>query len=142
MDSTETVEGRTDFIDRGVETTKTRDVESYGKLLMDDLHYEDVTCGAEYQGKDAFLDYYRTWLRAFPDFEMKTLPSAITTEMAAVPWVITATYGDPLPGLPREIPRGSHVTLKGISTVVFGKGDSISAIKEYYAVAEVVPPAV
>ncbi|MET9557263.1 nuclear transport factor 2 family protein [Streptomyces sp. NPDC006645] len=139
MDSTETAEGRTDFIDRGVATTKTRDVESYGKLLMDDLQYEDVTCGAVYEGKEAFLDYYRTWLRTFPDFEMTTFPSAITTERAAVPWVITATYGDPLPGLPQEIARGSHVTLKGISTVEFGRGDSISAIKEYYVVAEVRP---
>ncbi|MFJ4686720.1 nuclear transport factor 2 family protein [Streptomyces sp. NPDC091377] len=141
MDPTDTVEGRTDFIERGVETTKTRDVEAYGKLIADDLQYEDVASGTVLEGKEAFLDYYRGWLRTFPDFEMTTFASAITSEMAAVPWVITATFGDPLPGLSPEVPRGSRVTLKGISTVEFAKGDLISAIKEYYVVAEVAPPA-
>jgi len=92
-------EGNLDVIDEG---------------YTEDMVMHNVPLGVDYEGREAFKEWVKSFREAYPDFHVEIEDVVIGDEKVVTQYVATGTHEGPLPGLDIE-PTNKTVTFQGVT---------------------------
>ena len=102
--------------EQGIRAWDQHDIEGFVHLFDDNAEWVDVSMPQPMRGKEAFRQYMRTWLTAFPDMRARTVNRVATEDAVAGEIIFEGTHTGPLQGPPGTAaipPTGKKVTGKG-----------------------------
>lgn len=88
--------------ERGTETFNAHDLDGFADVLADDVVYRAP--GTEGAGKAACLEFYGSWIRAFPDAHVEVKRNYILDDVVVEEGTFTGTHNGVLPSPAGDIP--------------------------------------
>ena len=108
-----------DIVELGFEGWNQRDLEKIGSRVSDDYVFESDAIPHPLRGREALLEFARTYLSAFPDLAFTLDDTFATADRVVVSWEATGTHEGTLNGVP---PTGRRVHLHGCTITHFRDG--------------------
>ena len=112
--------------ERGTETFNAHDLDAFAEVIADDVVFA-APGGLHGQGKAACVEFYGSWLGAFPDAHVDVHRLHIVDDVAVEEGTFTGTHNGVLKGPMGEVPpTGRSVRIDYIQVLRFRDGKHIS----------------
>ena len=112
--------------ERGTETFNAHDLDGFAAVLADDVVFE-APGGLRGEGKPACVQFYGSWLNAFPDAHLDVHHVHIIDDVAVEEGTFTGTHNGVLHGPAGDIPpTGRPVRIAYIHVLRFRHGKHVS----------------
>jgi steroid delta-isomerase-like uncharacterized protein len=135
--------GSTQIAESWAEAWSARDVDKVQALLADfvtdDCHYEDVTFGLVWRGKDELMSFAEWFLAGVPDLRVEIRSSCGSEERVAFEWTMFGTnersFGPGAPAHLSSLPAtGKSFEVQGCSMAEL-QGDKVKRQLDYWDMA-------
>jgi ketosteroid isomerase-like protein len=115
-----------------VESWNRHDVKKFISYLDENIMIYDPTFPKPFKGRLAAEQYFNGWVRAFPDFTMKTLNPVISSDYIAVEVECSGTHLGPLTlGEQPEIPATNKKAVTRICFFAREKNGKVAEVRTY-----------
>lgn len=112
--------------ERGTDTFNAHDLDGFASVLTDDVSFE-APGGMRGQGKSACLEFYGSWMSAFPDFHVEVHNVHFIDDIAVEEGTYSGTHNGVLHTPTGEIPpTGRAVSGEYIQVLRFRDGKHLS----------------
>jgi predicted ester cyclase len=112
--------------ERGTDTFNAHDLDGFASVLTDDVAFQ-APGGMQGQGKAACLEFYGSWLGAFPDFHVEVHNVYFIDDVAVEEGTYSGTHNGVLHTPAGEIPpTGRAVSGQYIQVLRFRDGKHVS----------------
>ena len=108
-----------EIVERGFEGWNERDLDKIGSGVSDDYVLESDAIPHPLRGREALLEFARTYLGAFPDFALTIDDVFASADRVVASWEATGTHQGTLNGVP---PTGRRVRVRGCTITRFRDG--------------------
>jgi len=108
-----------DVVETGFEGWNTRDYEKIASRVTDDYVFETDAVPHPLRGREAYLNFARTYLTAFPDLHFELTDRFAATDRVVACWTATGTHLGELNGV---APSGRRVRVQGCTVTHFENG--------------------
>lgn len=108
-----------DIVETSFEGWNERDLDKIGSRVGDDYVLESDAIPHPLRGREALLDFARTYLSAFPDFRLTIDDVFAAADRVVASWEATGTHEGTLNGVP---PTGRRVRVRGCTITRFRDG--------------------
>ena len=108
-----------DIVELGFEGWNERDLEKIGSRVSDDYVFESDAIPHPLRGREALLEFARTYLTAFPDLQLTIDDVFASVDRVVASWEATGTHQGTLNGVP---PTGRRVRVRGCTISRFQDG--------------------
>jgi ketosteroid isomerase-like protein len=110
----------------GTDTFNAHDIEGFAEVLADDVAFQ-APGGMSGQGKPACVEFYASWMSAYPDAHVEVHGIHILDDIAVEEGTFSGTHNGVLQTPTAEIPpTGRSVSLDYIQVLRFRDGKHIS----------------
>ena len=112
--------------ERGTDTFNAHDIDGFAKVLADDVVFQ-APGGMRGEGKPACVEFYGSWMTAFPDAHVEMHGIHILDDIAVEEGTFTGTHHGVLRTPTGDIPpTGRSVSLDYIQVLRFRDGKHVS----------------
>ena len=112
--------------EKGTDTFNAHDLKGFAEVLADDVVFR-APGGKESKGRAACVEFYGSWIEAFPDAHVEVTDLHIIDDVAVEEGTFTGTHGGILHSPAGDIPpTGRPVRLDYIQVLRFRDGEHVS----------------
>jgi ketosteroid isomerase-like protein len=112
--------------EQGTDTFNDHDIAGFAEVLADDVAFT-APGGAHGQGRAACVDFYASWMNAFPDAHVEVTDVHIMGDVAVEEGVFTGTHDGVLRTPAGDVPpTGRRVAVEYLQVLRFRDGKHVS----------------